>query len=90
MSIRVSCMACNQTGSVPDTHAGKTVKCRCGGLIAVPDWTLVEDGPHPSVTQQVIVNNTRSPFPHGLHAALTLFTCGMWLPVWLVHFLLAR
>ena len=26
----------------------------------------------------------RKPFNHGLHGLLTLVTCGMWLPVWIV------
>lgn len=35
---------------------------------------------------QVVV--TRS-FPHGLHLVLTLITCGLWSPIWLIHYLLA-
>lgn len=32
-----------------------------------------------------VVVNVFSAFPHGLHLCLTLLTCGLWLPVWIVH-----
>lgn len=28
-------------------------------------------------------------FPHTLHAVLTFFTCGLWLPVWVIHYLVS-
>jgi hypothetical protein len=28
------------------------------------------------------------PFPHVLHLVLTFFTCGLWLPVWIIHYLI--
>ncbi|MBF6258686.1 hypothetical protein IU436_16525 [Nocardia farcinica] len=28
-------------------------------------------------------------FPHGLHLVLSLITCGLWLPVWLIHYLVS-
>ncbi|MFI5539060.1 MULTISPECIES: hypothetical protein [Nocardia] len=31
----------------------------------------------------------RSAFPHGLHLVLSLVTCGMWLPIWLIHYLIS-
>ncbi|WP_218841157.1 hypothetical protein [Nocardia amikacinitolerans] len=31
----------------------------------------------------------RSAFPHGLHLVLSLITCGMWLPIWLIHYLIS-
>ncbi|WP_305779776.1 hypothetical protein [Nocardia nova] len=35
---------------------------------------------------QVVVKRS---FPHGLHLVLMLITCGLWSPIWLVHYLLA-
>ncbi|WP_157122059.1 hypothetical protein [Nocardia violaceofusca] len=35
---------------------------------------------------QIVVKRS---FPHGLHLVLTLITCGLWSPIWLVHYLLA-
>lgn len=38
--------------------------------------------------QQVTVNNnvrTGGGCPHGLHFILTLLTCGLWLPIWIIH-----
>jgi hypothetical protein len=40
-----------------------------------------------AVSNTVVVNNY-SAFPHGLHAVITLFLCGLWLPVWLIHYLM--
>ncbi len=31
----------------------------------------------------------RPAFPHGLHLVLSLITCGMWLPIWLIHYLIS-
>lgn len=31
----------------------------------------------------------RRAFPHGLHLVLSLITCGLWLPIWLIHYLVA-
>ena len=52
-------------------------------------------GPPPqqfAPVQQVIVNNsvqTQSAFPHTMHLILTLVTCGAWLPVWIIHAIIA-
>lgn len=35
---------------------------------------------------QIVVKRS---FPHGLHLILTLITCGLWSPIWLIHYLLA-
>ncbi|WP_226949931.1 hypothetical protein [Rhodococcus rhodochrous] len=38
--------------------------------------------------QQVTVNNNvraGGRCPHGLHFVLTLLTCGLWLPIWIIH-----
>ena len=91
MSIRVSCLACNRSGTVPDTHAGKTVRCKCGGLIAVPEvlaWSGIEDAP-PAMTQQVVIHGSQRDFPHAVHGVLTLLTCGFWLPVWVICYVLS-
>lgn len=34
--------------------------------------------------QQTTVVQTGSRVPHGLHLVLTLLTCGLWLPVWII------
>lgn len=39
---------------------------------------------HPGVGQVVVKRS----FPHGLHLVLTLITCGLWSPIWLIHYLL--
>ncbi|TCN52169.1 hypothetical protein EV641_10845 [Rhodococcus sp. SMB37] len=43
--------------------------------------------PHYAPIQQVTVHNmpARAECPHLLHFVLTLITCGMWLPVWIIH-----
>jgi len=44
--------------------------------------------------QQVVIHEGyRGPryvksFPHVLHLVLTLLTCGIWLPVWIVHYVI--
>lgn len=35
--MRVTCAKCGKHGNVPDAYAGKTVRCKCGGSIQVPD-----------------------------------------------------
>ncbi|NKY49726.1 hypothetical protein [Nocardia vermiculata] len=35
---------------------------------------------------QVVVKRS---FPHGLHLVLTLISCGLWSPIWLIHYLVA-
>lgn len=29
-------------------------------------------------------------FPHLIHFVLTLFTAGIWLPIWIIHYLIRR
>jgi len=36
------------------------------------------------------VVHRKAAFPHTLHLVLTLFTCGAWLPIWLIHYLVAQ
>ncbi|MFC4602626.1 hypothetical protein [Rhodococcus kronopolitis] len=40
--------------------------------------------PVPVVNQTVVVNNAKSGCNHTLHLILTLVTCGLWLPVWIL------
>ena len=43
------------------------------------------------VRQNVLINvdgGNRSSFPHGLHIVLTIFTCGAWFPIWIIHFII--
>jgi len=51
--------------------------------------------PHPTAAQPIIVNQQFAPQAppvvvytsgtnHGLHLVLTLLTCGLWLPVWII------
>jgi len=42
-----------------------------------------------SASATVVVQSERR-FPHGVHLVLTLLTCGFWLPIWLIHYLLHR
>ena len=40
------------------------------------------------VTQHTtVVVKTHRTFPHVLHLVLTVITCGVWLPVWILHYL---
>ena len=41
-----------------------------------------------NVTQTVVVQGSKYQFPHVLHLTLTLFTCGLWLPIWIIHALI--
>ncbi len=42
-----------------------------------------------AVNQTVVVSDREAPFPHLLHVVLCFFTCGAWLPIYLLHFILA-
>ena len=35
----------------------------------------------------VVINNHR--FPHTMHLILSIVTCGFWLPVWLIHYMIS-
>ncbi|NKY44282.1 hypothetical protein [Nocardia cerradoensis] len=50
----------------------------------VPPMLMVQQF-HPGMGQVVVKRS----FPHGLHLVLTLITCGLWAPIWLIHYLLA-
>jgi hypothetical protein len=54
-------------------------------------------GPSASVVVQNVGREFASPifpvyqhrdFPHVLHAVLTVITCGAWLPVWIIHYMI--
>lgn len=60
------------------------------GQYAPPSYSpLAPQGPQANAA---VVNNIRiggaRPFNHMLHLVLTICTCGMWAPVWLVAYLL--
>lgn len=44
-----------------------------------------------AVNTTVVVNNNlgRKSFPHLIHLILTFFTAGLWLPIWIIHYLLS-
>ena len=57
------------------------------------EWTVM--APPPPPPPSVVINNNNtvgSPYPlvistgpnHALHLVLTVLTCGMWLPIWLL------
>ena len=48
------------------------------------------DFPDPRRQIRIDMHVPERPFPHGLHAALTLFSFGCWLPVWVLHYLFTR
>lgn len=35
----------------------------------------------------VVVQGAARGFPHFLHLILTIFTCGLWFPVWVLHYI---
>ena len=87
------CIVCKREYSVRDDLQGRRVKCQCGRSMRVPDadpppFEEYHDEPV-SVTQSVHVHHAGRAFPHALHAVLTLFTCGVWLPVWVVCYVLS-
>ena len=70
-----------------------------------PGWTPPPVPPHPlvnhwgpgygpsaqsSVVNQIRIGGGYRRCNHVLHAALTLFTCGLWAPVWFVAWLVSR
>lgn len=48
--------------------------------------------PHPPVQPHgyVVAKSGLTGGIHVVHAILTLFTCGLWSPIWLLHAVLAR
>jgi hypothetical protein len=80
-------------------------KCKhCGEAIDVALRAAEEAKRQSSASAPTIVNTNiavdRSPpavyyvskgrFPHLLHFALTGITCGIWLPVWIIHYLVTE
>jgi hypothetical protein len=65
-------------------------KCRhCGEILDVTLRAAQES--RAGTTQQQVVIHQASPryrrsFPTTLHLLLTFFSCGLWLPVWLIHY----
>jgi len=45
-------------------------------------------GPTPQATHVHI--HAEKPFPHGLHVILTVATCGLWSPMWLMHWVIRK
>ncbi len=128
MSVLVTCPVCRCAGNVPDTYAGRKVRCKhCGAGIAVsalPATTLypppVRRRPRAVVLpapDPVAVNVTEAPreqpapvhvivhqevkvrggygfgmpgffWPwHLFHGILTTLTCGLWGPIWIMHYI---
>ncbi len=86
--IQVQCPRCGKAGTVPEQYAGKEVGCKCGSRIAVSSPNFSFDEPsQPAMVQQVVIHNHRS-FPHAMHGVLTLLTCGFWLPIWVICYLM--
>jgi hypothetical protein len=75
-----------QPGWYPDPSGGPGQRYFDG-----QQWTIIAPPPPPQPSI-VINNNVGAPAPlvistgpnHALHLVLTLLTCGMWLPVWLI------
>lgn len=42
-----------------------------------------------NVHQTTVVQQRRD-FPHILHLVLTIITCGAWLPIWIIHYLISQ
>lgn len=49
----------------------------------VAAWYAANGHPPPMMQQQVVVSQKRG-VNHGLHFVLTVFTFGLWLPVWIL------
>jgi DNA-directed RNA polymerase subunit RPC12/RpoP len=49
-----------------------------------------EDRSSSAVVHNTVVVQNVTPFPHVLHLILTIMTCGMWSPIWLIHYLATR
>jgi predicted RNA-binding Zn-ribbon protein involved in translation (DUF1610 family) len=73
---------------------GAAVKCRhCGEMLdpslraAYQPQPLVVSSPvYVQSVQQVVI--PRADFNHGIHLLLTVLTCGLWLPVWILAWLI--
>lgn len=37
---------------------------------------------------RVVIHRDRRDFPHVLHLILTIFTAGLWLPIWIIHYVI--
>lgn len=47
--------------------------------------------PAPSINQNVILATGREkPFPHLMHAIVSVLTGGLWVPCWIIHRLLSQ
>jgi predicted RNA-binding Zn-ribbon protein involved in translation (DUF1610 family) len=53
---------------------------RSGGAASAAASTTV-------ASTTVVVQGGGREFPHFLHLILTIFTCGLWLPVWVLHYI---
>jgi hypothetical protein len=76
--IRVTCQ-CGSRGQVPDTHAGKQIKCRkCGSMIAVPPQEpLIESAPEPLIQSAPKQRRSASSTSRFAVIAVTIGICAM-------------
>jgi hypothetical protein len=81
MPVSVICPTCSTRLKVPDTSVGRTVRCpACGASMLVP-----ANAPRAAETPVAALHKR---FPHLLHLILTIVTCGGWLPIYVLHYLL--
>jgi len=80
------CKHCGETvdvalrASQEARRAAELAQSGGGGGGAAASTTVVIDRGGPTVVYQ-------KSFPHGLHLVLTIVTCGVWLPVWIIHYI---
>jgi hypothetical protein len=82
---------------------GIAKKCKhCGEILDVALRAAQEAKKHAELSRRdrgassaaaastTVVVHGQSNFPHVLHLILTLLTCGLWFPVWIIHYLVTR
>jgi hypothetical protein len=66
-------------------------KCRyCGETVDLVLRSMEDSRRSDGVVnqQQVVIHGGRGDdFPHAMHAIITLFACGLWFPVWIIHYI---
>jgi hypothetical protein len=83
----VRCPRCHKAFGVPSHALPPAAPC-----MAVPVSQPSANAPAPQAGAQAMTHitvNTGAGFPHKFHLIMTLCTCGMWAPVWLIHYLIA-
>lgn len=96
---KVYCQGCGQKLLVPENPKLKTT---LGSMVPTRREEIIDlyppsppPAPPPAPHYQehgqttVIVNQAGAQFPHGIHLLLTFLTCGAWLPIWLIHWLIS-